>query len=404
MFVCSYCDKTFKYESEKKRHERSHVPAFECPECFKKFSFISALRRHQKQHERGERVNCSECGRSFRDDALLKRHIKYAHEEVHICTKCQTKFNSLQALQSHEKTHKAKSERRYKCSYNGCTKTFNFAHHLRNHEPTHSGQKQHHCSSCGKGFIQINHLKTHLRSHQPDSWLNCIVPSCGKLFTNEYALRRHLARHKNHETDNMKQEIIEAERMQIQQLDIDKVFTKEVADWFDKYQLNEELNVKENNVIEPNNNVQDILSPSNNIDDKTKFNEERRPIELEKKNKESNCKSCSCDKFIKNNQKNNMPELTYNSDGTIKIKEFIDEDIIIENKIDVAIEEKEDRSESSNNLIPYNSCKAILGKCIVSGSGTISEECLCAKMAIDDNQMISQEIDEITPRPVQSMA
>ncbi|XP_038208615.1 zinc finger protein 572-like [Zerene cesonia] len=417
MFTCSFCDKTFKYGSEKKRHEKSHIPEFECPECLKKFSFVSALRRHQKQHERKERVNCPECGRSFRDDTLLKRHIKYAHKEVHICTKCQTKFNSLQALQSHEKTHRPKSERRYKCSYNGCMKTFNFAHHLRNHELTHSGEKQHHCNLCGKGFIQLHHLKTHLRSHQPNSWLKCI-PDCGKVFTNEYALKRHIATHKHKEIDtqcntittnaclDLKQEIIEAER--IQKSDINKVFTKEVEDWFDKYQFSEELNGKENNVIEQNNDVQHILLPSNNIDnDKIIFNVDKRTTKLfEKKNYESNCSSCACDKLIKSNQKNNMPALKYNSDGTIKIKEFIDEDILIENKRNDIVEEKEEhKSESSNHLIPYNSCKAILGKCIVSGSGTISEECLCAKMAIDDhNPMISQEIDELTPHPAKSMA
>lgn len=51
------------------------------------------------------------------------------------------------------------------------------------------------------------------------------------------------------------------------------------------------------------------------------------------------------------------------------------------------------------NMIPFNSCKDVLGNCIVSGNGTIGEGCLCAKMAVDDQPMIAQEIEDITPCP-----
>lgn len=41
--------------------------------------FRSALRRHEKNHERSDPVKCKECGGTFRDETLLKRHVKYAH-------------------------------------------------------------------------------------------------------------------------------------------------------------------------------------------------------------------------------------------------------------------------------------------------------------------------------------
>lgn len=81
-----------------------------------------------------------------------------------------------------------------------------------------------------------------------------------------------------------------------------------------------------------------------------------------------------------------LPQIEYRSDGTIKIKETFDLHMEIIKKENI-------------DLVPYNSCKDVLGNCIVSGNGIIGEGCLCARMAIDDQQMSSQEIEELTPRP-----
>ncbi|XP_053600626.1 zinc finger protein 319-like isoform X2 [Plodia interpunctella] len=192
---CAYCQKQFKYESEKKRHEESHTPRFQCKVCLKKFSFLSALRRHEKQHDRVEDVRCTECNHKFRDEALLKRHMNYAHKGTFICDKCSAKFNSDVALRTHLKTHKPVSERRFHCHFKGCSKTFNFQHHLKHHEMTHTNTKQYHCSTCG--FIQYHHLKTHMKTHSLERY-HCTVVSCKKIFTNQYARKRHLATHATH--------------------------------------------------------------------------------------------------------------------------------------------------------------------------------------------------------------
>jgi hypothetical protein len=118
------------------------------------------------------------------------------------------------------------------------------------------------------------------------------------------------------------------------------------------------------------------------------------------------CSSCNCDNnqqtnsCVRNetsgidmsNQIDNVIE--YKADGTIKIKELFDMDFDVSNNTDEKI-----IKEVPNENVPFNSCKAVLGKCIVSGNGTIGEGCLCAKMAVDDQPMIEQEIDELTPCP-----
>lgn len=126
------------------------------------------------------------------------------------------------------------------------------------------------------------------------------------------------------------------------------------------------------------------------------------------------CEGCHCDNWCSDNGKalgiiedGEKPEIEYRLDGTVKIKDTYD--IIFDTKIIEAYTIVEDLStrqyrvdniqEQEIKMVPFNSCKDVLGNCIVSGNGTIGEECLCAKMAVDDQPMIAQEIEDITPCP-----
>lgn len=72
---------------------------------------------------------------------------------THACPECGAKYNSEIALSNHLKTHKPKSERKFKCKYIDCDKTFNFVHHLKHHEQTHTKSKEYFCNTCGKGNV-----------------------------------------------------------------------------------------------------------------------------------------------------------------------------------------------------------------------------------------------------------
>ncbi|XP_045451045.1 zinc finger protein 878-like [Melitaea cinxia] len=463
MLSCCYCSKEFKYESEKKRHEQSHYSLFECDKCSKKFSFISALRRHKKQHERTGSVQCTDCGRSFRDDDLLQRHIKYAHNGTNKCFKCSASFNSDLALKSHMKTHKPNAERRFHCSYEDCKKSFNFPHHLKHHELTHTNAKQHYCKICGKGFIQFHHFKSHLKTHEPDHWLHCTVPGCGKKFVTEYARKKHLTTHKttidsgissdsncDNSQDALKDENVTCATCgQIISTALYKNHLKECTlllqqsensvKLSDEIEFNNNLNnievfsdcrkvlgkciANENSpnsclcaqIVEANNFYNSILT-NNSFDPDPEKNEDKLTVKMnvvEENSMNNECEGCEC-ASIRNNHQSinikelqntstdcNIPKLEIRKDGIIKLEETFDLSINIENDIinrNNKYKNINDEIMNINNNIPYNSCKAVLGKCIVSGSGTISENCLCAKMAIDD-QIMDQEIDEITPRP-----
>lgn len=79
--------------------------------------------------------------------------------------------------------------------------------------------------------------------------------------------------------------------------------------------------------------------------------------------------------------------IEYRIDGVIKIKDNFDDNIVVKT-------EKDDLK--SKRFIPFITCKDVIGNCLVSGG----DGCLCARMVADEDQAImAQEIDDITPQP-----
>ncbi|XP_075981354.1 uncharacterized protein LOC142979984 [Anticarsia gemmatalis] len=426
---CSHCSKKFKYDSERKRHEQSHFPQFQCKICSKNFSFISALRRHEKQHERKGTVTCEECSREFRDQILLKRHTKYAHAGSYTCSKCDTVFYSEPALRTHMQTHKVEAERRYQCSFEGCGKKFNFAHHLKHHELTHTNSKQHYCKICGKGFIQSHHLKTHLKTHTADSSLYCTFPDCNKRFATEYAKKRHVAKYHIKTDSGISSDSNSAYDMSAkvtkEQFSTRDETTPSIASIISKTEHDTTV-VQTDDCVE----LAEDLSITSDYKQSTSINDltdcklalgtcimseekcvcveltktvtedydftpvEDETINLNKLTINNDCGELCCGGKCGGNKEiapqDEMPVIEYKTDGTVKIKEFLDIDFSVDTKSEV-------------KFVPYNSCKAVLGNCIVSGNGTIGDGCLCAKMIVDD-QVTAQEIEDITPHPCGGMA
>lgn len=457
---CKHCLKKFKYESEKKRHELSHVSRFRCKVCAKKFSFMSSLHRHEKQHDRTDKVKCEECGGLFRDEILLKRHKNYAHKELHECSKCNTSCNSQSALRSHMKIHKPKEERKYKCYYDGCNKTFNFVHHLKHHELTHENIKQYYCDTCDKGFIQLHHLKTHLKSHDPDKWIVCSINGCMKRFPNEYARKRHMATCKIRTDDNVlcdsntnKSTVSENNSFHDKEYDFTLSNTnhstlknKQSEDRVDILNLNvsyntenqvnghlsldeESIEVIETAKVNEINSCKTVLGGCLSDDSESNClcakmtSQVEEPCDLitifdepSKLTQDYNaydnamdCESCECAAFCKGKNSNvkdaclkrinlnyAMPSIQY-VNGVVKLKEAFD----FGDPSIAPNDETERLDVFEDNIVgPYvlKSCEAALGKCIVNGNGTNGAECLCAKMMITE-RVTAEEIDDITPQP-----
>ncbi|KAJ9593316.1 hypothetical protein L9F63_015136, partial [Diploptera punctata] len=169
-FSCSYCDKTFKYKTAMKIHERSHTEMI------------------------AEKIVCEYCGKSFRGKKTLREHYLANHSEVkpYKCDKCDKTYGSMTSLDIHKATHS--NETPFLCDL--CGKSFKHVSNLRSHKRSHmneSDKNKQVCDVCGKGFRSRFHLSEHMNVHTGRRPYACNV--CGKHFHKKIQLRQHGSAH-----------------------------------------------------------------------------------------------------------------------------------------------------------------------------------------------------------------
>jgi len=124
-FVCEKCDKSFRYKQTLKVHwksctgvkydeqknggctRRSRVL---CDICGLDLSSKSALKQHHVYvHSDKPQQVCHDCGKCFKTEATLKRHLHVAHQDVKVkkykCDTCGLQFKQAEVLRQHMKRH-----------------------------------------------------------------------------------------------------------------------------------------------------------------------------------------------------------------------------------------------------------------------------------------------------------
>ncbi|KAI0374296.1 hypothetical protein BV20DRAFT_961419 [Pilatotrama ljubarskyi] len=91
-----------------------------------------------------------------------------------------------------------KRQKRYPCSFEGCTKAYSKPSRLAEHERSHTGDRPFVCATCNKSYLRETHLQAHARTHLPSSAkpFACDEEGCGKRFWTSQHLRVHLELHR----------------------------------------------------------------------------------------------------------------------------------------------------------------------------------------------------------------
>ena len=192
-FKCPLCDKTYKYRSSLRLHNRSHTgEKVTCEICQKSFRDPSDLKKHSNIHSGLKPHLCDTCGLFFRQRHILQSHIKHVHtnpsliekkfkhdkpdkygkcfenhsslmfqiEKTFECKQCTKTFKSKNLLERHVKRVHDKTGEKIECSK--CDKTFTAVEYLRKHMKIHQFGRQYLCSQCGLAYTYSNHLKRHV--------------------------------------------------------------------------------------------------------------------------------------------------------------------------------------------------------------------------------------------------
>ncbi|XP_053699457.1 transcription factor grauzone-like [Sabethes cyaneus] len=199
MFKCDVCFKSFINTHGVRRHKQlmhlpDHIKIYRCERCPKRFAKQTHLAVHLKHHENldNEIAKCSECGRTFPSEAVLKQHVKIRHTRPtdFICDVCAKGFYSEAEFLRHKIEHENPADLRVQCDI--CQLWFRSRIHLNDHKRRHR-QPPVTCDLCGHVSPNKKAMASHRRLRHGQSSLIC--QECGKAFKRPITLREHMASH-----------------------------------------------------------------------------------------------------------------------------------------------------------------------------------------------------------------
>lgn len=134
---CDVCGKEFRQKTEVDKHKATHLRdaplPYPCGSCSQGFKTFDEFQQHSRTHQLTKKFGCAQCGRRFKDEAKLHKHMINHNLNPYSCQRCKKTFRSKHTCMKHRKLHG--DNQKFTCDL--CSKQFSSAEalhmHLKNH-------------------------------------------------------------------------------------------------------------------------------------------------------------------------------------------------------------------------------------------------------------------------------
>ncbi|XP_020706539.2 zinc finger protein 182-like isoform X1 [Athalia rosae] len=160
-YTCHLCGRQFRVNQGLARHLRethAGIKNFPCDICGRMFSTKRNVQDHRRIHTGERPFVCKTCGKSFKQKASL-----FVHNRTHTdffpfkCNYCNQAFRTRPQLVIHITKHTG--EKPHACDI--CNRHFRIKYELKRHRLVHFEEKPWLCTDCGLSFRQKRYLVNH---------------------------------------------------------------------------------------------------------------------------------------------------------------------------------------------------------------------------------------------------
>ncbi|XP_043255562.1 zinc finger protein 260-like isoform X2 [Colletes gigas] len=162
-YTCHMCGKQFRVNQGLARHLRdthAGIKNFSCDICGRPFTTKRNADDHRRIHTGERPYVCNICGKSFKQKASLFVHNR-THSDVFPfkCNHCEQRFRTRPPLAVHITKHTG--EKPHACDI--CGRCFRIKYELKRHRLVHFDEKPWQCTECDHSFRQKRYLVNHNR-------------------------------------------------------------------------------------------------------------------------------------------------------------------------------------------------------------------------------------------------